>query len=508
MTTKLSEGATRVPTRVALITCAAFPELPVDERLLLEPLAARGVIATIAVWDDPAVDWDAFDLAVLRSPWDYSARRDEFVAWASTVPRLVNPATVVAWNTDKRYLRELFRAGVPIVPTQWVTPGGRRWEPSLDLAQLTRSTEIVVKPAVSASARDTGRYDLSSGPHRDLAKEHVDRLIAAGRVVMVQPYLPEIDRYGETSLIFVGGAFSHAVRKGAVLAGPEGGHAGEPVMPRTPTTVELELAARTLDAAAQLGQTELLYARVDVVPGPDLTPLLLELEVTEPSLYLDQARDAADRLADHIADLASDFARQHRPVILDGESEEPAEAVRLPNGGRRLVLSWRSASELPAAVGPPASDPGQGGSIAAPVKEAPVAPLDASRHVDGSAATIVEGELAAQPVDEPIAPDHVSAGPPGARRGPLSDLLPETDASGSGQAGRRSSSNGVADAAAEAVAPKKASTRKPARPTPAAVDPPDGEVDRDNREEPADGDAPIVRVMGKRGRGGQFRSPR
>ncbi|MDL2335376.1 MAG: hypothetical protein QFC55_05035, partial [Chloroflexota bacterium] len=107
-------------TRIALATCAALPDLDPDEQLLLEPLRALGVEARAAVWDDATVDWAAFDLVVIRSTWEYASRRDEFVAWTRSVPRIVNPANVVAWNTDKHYLRDLAAAGVPVVPTDWI----------------------------------------------------------------------------------------------------------------------------------------------------------------------------------------------------------------------------------------------------------------------------------------------------------------------------------------------------------------------------------------------------
>ena len=117
---------------VALVTSSEFRELDADTRLLIAPLEARGVSVTPAVWDDPGVHWAGFDLAVIRSCWDYVPRRGEFVAWASRVKRQANPAEVIAWNTDKRYLADLADGGVPVVPTTWVNligglgwPGGR-----------------------------------------------------------------------------------------------------------------------------------------------------------------------------------------------------------------------------------------------------------------------------------------------------------------------------------------------------------------------------------------------
>ncbi|NJP32438.1 ATP-grasp domain-containing protein [Micromonospora thermarum] len=291
---------TRGEPRVALVTCAALPDLEDDDRLVVAPLAARGVTAVPVVWDDPAVDWAGYDLAVLRSPWDYMPRRDEFVAWAAAVPTLANPAEVIAWNTDKRYLDELSAAGVPTVPTAWVTPG-EEWE------LPGEHGEYVLKPSVSAGSQDTGRYDLADPEHRDLAREHVRRLGAAGRVTMVQPYLSAVDTAGESALLFLAGpgglAFSHAIRKGAMLTGPDLGVDGlykpEAITARTATAEQLAVAEKTL-AAVPGGPDRLLYARVDLIPGADGSPVLVELELTEPSLFLGYADGAPERLAEAI----------------------------------------------------------------------------------------------------------------------------------------------------------------------------------------------------------------
>ncbi|MEH0934984.1 ATP-grasp domain-containing protein [Micromonospora psammae] len=291
---------TRGEPRVALITCSGLVDLDPDDRLVLAPLAARGVLADVAVWDDPAVDWSGYDLAVLRSPWDYALRRDEFVAWAATVPTLVNPVDVVRWNTDKRYLGELTAAGVPTVPTAWVLPG-ESWTLPADHG------EYVIKPAVSAGSQDTGRYDLADPEHRELAEAHVRRLADAGRVTMVQPYLAAVDTAGETALLFLAGprglTFSHAIRKGPMLTGPDLGVDGlykpEEITARAATPEQLAVAEQVL-AAVPGGAERLLYARVDLIPGPDGTPVLVELELTEPSLFIGYADGAPDRLADAI----------------------------------------------------------------------------------------------------------------------------------------------------------------------------------------------------------------
>jgi len=300
VTQQSNEEATREESRVALVTCAEIPLLDPDDQPLLDRLAAHGIVAEPAVWDDPRVDWDAYDLAVLRSPWDYAPRRAEFVAWARRVPRLANPADTVAWNTDKRYLADLAAAGVPVVPTTWVSPG-EVWHPPV-------SWEYVVKPAVGAGSLDTGRYKLTDAEHRALAEAHVARLQDAGRVVMIQPYLERVDAYGETALLYLAGpdglAYSHAVRKGPMLTGPDRGVDGlyraEEIVARTPTDAEREIGQRAL-AAIPGGTDGLLYARIDLIPGADDGPLLVELELTEPSLFLGHANGATQRLADAIA---------------------------------------------------------------------------------------------------------------------------------------------------------------------------------------------------------------
>jgi hypothetical protein len=287
-----------IPPRVAFVTCAPVPDLDPDDRLAAEALGGRGVHVEPAVWDDPTVDWAGYDLAVLRSTWDYADRRDEFVRWAAAVPRLANPADVVAWNTDKTYLRELAAAGLPVVPTRWLTPGTPY--------HLPDRGEWVLKPSISCGSRDTGRYELSSPEHRRLAGRLVDRLLAADRTVMVQPYLAAIDAVGETALIHVEGSLSHAIRKGALLHGPHLGnnalYSTEQIDARAATAAEREVAQAVL-AEVPGGPDRLLYARVDLIPAPDGTPTLLELELTEPSLFLAHATGAPDRLASAVARL-------------------------------------------------------------------------------------------------------------------------------------------------------------------------------------------------------------
>lgn len=292
------------------MTCREFADLDVDDRLLIPELAALGIDAEPAVWDDATVDWDRYDLAVVRSTWDYVDRRDEFLRWAASVPRLANSASTIRWSTDKRYLRDLEAGGLPVVPTTWLEPG--------DPAELAATGVVIIKPSVGAGSRDAGRFDLA-GPERELADKHVRRLQERGETVMIQPYLDAVESAGETAMLFAGGRFSHAIRKEALLHGPDVAVRAlfrpEVISPRTPAAAELKVAEQVLAGVRAHVPDPPLYARVDVLPGPPAgasgpgddfsgsaagaggRPVLLELELAEPSLFLRHDSGAAARFA-------------------------------------------------------------------------------------------------------------------------------------------------------------------------------------------------------------------
>jgi hypothetical protein len=284
-------------TRVALATCAALPDLDDDERLSLEPLGTLGIEAVPAIWDDPAVDWSSFDLVVVRNTWDYTERLDAFLSWARTVPRLANPAAVLAWNTDKRYLGELAEHGLPVVPTRFVAPGEPFAAPDED-----GCGEIVVKPTVAAGSKGAGRFGADE---RDAAIAHLAALHAAGATAMVQPYVSGVDHGGETAVLYLGGTYSHAARKAALLlpgAAPSAvPFLAEEIAPRAASPAERALADRVVAFVSERFGPP-LYARVDLLPGPDGTPLIVEVELTEPSLFLGFDDGAPGRLAAAIAE--------------------------------------------------------------------------------------------------------------------------------------------------------------------------------------------------------------
>ncbi|HYI22699.1 MAG TPA: hypothetical protein VEX62_08700 [Candidatus Limnocylindrales bacterium] len=293
--------------RIALVTCATLPDLDPDDQRLIEPLRARGADPVPAVWDDTSVDWDAFDLAVIRNTWDYPARRDEFVAWARSVPRLANPAPVIEWNTDKHYLTDLAAAGLPVVPTVWLADATET---------LPETGTHVLKPAVGAGSVDAARFSLGDRHEAALARRHARRLLDAGQTVMVQPYVEAIETRGETGVIFVGGQFSHAIGKGAMLSSQRQAEAGglyleETIVARDPTADELSLAQRAIEAAPA-GPDGLVYARIDLVPGANANPLIMELELTEPSLFMKTTPGSEELFADAIVAAAERARRSGR----------------------------------------------------------------------------------------------------------------------------------------------------------------------------------------------------
>jgi len=282
-----------VPPRVAIATCAELPEPDADSRLLLDALRERGLGPAMAVWsEEPADGWDAFDAVVVRATWDYPAAPERFLRWARAIgDRLHNPPDVIAWNIDKRYLFDLERAGLPVV-------AGALLEPRAEVA--FPGGKFVVKPAISGGAKDTAVYD--GARHAD-ARAHVGALHGAGRAVLVQPYLAQVESEAETAIIFIDGEVSHSMRKEPLLALDQAEVAGlyrqETMSRRDAEPDILALARRALDDVTQrFGR--LLYARVDVLRDDAGAPVILEVELVEPSLFLDYAPTCASVLADAI----------------------------------------------------------------------------------------------------------------------------------------------------------------------------------------------------------------
>ena len=293
---------------IALVTAHEARALDEDLPPLVAALQALGAEVDTPSWDDPAIDWSRYDASVIRSTWDYADRIDEFLGWAERVDartRLCNPPAVLRWNTDKHYLRDLARAGVPVVPTRFVEPGEapgdvlasflRGGTDALSVGCVDRFDEFVVKPAVGAGSRDAARYRWEEVLR---ATNHLARLLEAGRSVLLQPYLPRVDEVGETALIHVDGRFSHAFRKAALLRLGGGLVTGlfapEEISARQPGADELAVSAA---ACAVIVGGPTLYARVDLIRDGEGRPVVLELELAEPSLYFKFSAGSAERFA-------------------------------------------------------------------------------------------------------------------------------------------------------------------------------------------------------------------
>jgi glutathione synthase/RimK-type ligase-like ATP-grasp enzyme len=278
--------------RVAFVSCEALPELTSDDRLALDLLAARGHDTRAVVWTDASVDWAAFDVIVLRSCWDYHLRPRDFAAWLDRIADLraplENSVALSRWNMEKGYLHDLEQRGVPVVPTRWLEPGS-----PLSLAELRTSTgwtDIVVKPAISATAWRLFRLpaDVETWPPELAQALEVQRFLA-------QPFQDAIIA-GEWSLVFFDGRYSHAVlkrpRAGDFRVQNDYGGSAEP---GPPPAGMIAAAVRVLDTLPERP----LYARVD---GVDTAGglVLLELELLEPALFLATDAAAAARFVDAI----------------------------------------------------------------------------------------------------------------------------------------------------------------------------------------------------------------
>lgn len=268
-----------------MLTAESLPHDDLDTALLAAALHERGVQATVLVWSDVSKWPTDADLAVVRTTWDYTFRRDEFlqVLEAATVP-VANPMAMLRWNSHKGYLVDLAAAGVPVIPTVLIRRGDPAELPDIDAAR------IIVKPTIAAGARGVGLFDAGT----PAATEHLADLLT--RVdVLVQPFEPSVHD-GERSLLFFGGHYSHAIRKVPAVGDFRvhtryGGHQ----LAHEPTTAELAVAQAALDCVA----ADLLYARVDLV-GTAAAPLVMELELIEPEVFLPMADGSADRFAEAV----------------------------------------------------------------------------------------------------------------------------------------------------------------------------------------------------------------
>jgi hypothetical protein len=277
-------------TDFTFITYRDLPDLDPDDRLATDILRERGFSVRPAVWDDPAIAWADAGICVLRSTWDYNTRHVAFCEWAERVAgvtRLYNPIELVRWNVHKRYLEELARRGVPVVPTYWLRRGTTA--DLRDVLDRTGWRDAVAKPAIGLATHGVKR--ISAGAS---SQAHLDALLRE-HDVLVQPFVSSVISYGERALVFINGTYSHAVRKKAFQALAPAGLEDE--APVEATAAEIDVGKAALRALPQAP----LYARIDVVSDEKGDPLVIELELVEPSLFLGMHPRAPERFADALA---------------------------------------------------------------------------------------------------------------------------------------------------------------------------------------------------------------
>jgi len=291
---------------VVFLTYNGLPQGDADDLLVLDQLSANGL--TVSVLDWRTIQPDKLDsrLVVLRSTWDYHHFYNQFIDWvaiASNHSLLLNSAELVRWNSNKKYLLQLQAAGIPIAPTVYIEQNNAAAIDTIALRnilaqpQIVQARDLIIKPAIGLSTYGVKRFSIDrSGPGP--LEHHIVELSAHG-AVLIQPYLDAVEKYGERSLVFIGGAFSHSVRKAAFQKMAAAGEAGETAVLASPE--EIAFAENVLQQLKVIKNcSNPLYARVDIVPDQNGRLLLLELELIEPSLFLAMAPRASDRFAQAI----------------------------------------------------------------------------------------------------------------------------------------------------------------------------------------------------------------
>lgn len=281
---------------ITFVTCDRLPNLDPDDLPVLELLRGRGWHCGIAVWNNPSIDWANAGVVLLRSTWDYHLHYDEFLKWAKQRrAHLINSFDLVSWNSKKLYLLNLQQKGIATVPTAVLPHAASSEQLNVAFDKLPWR-DIIIKPSVGLSTYGVKRVLLDQPESRRLGLDHALHL-SANNDVLVQPFLPAVDEYGERSLSFFNGQFSHAVRKSSFQKLAIAGQAGETSV--IATTKEIETARKALSVLPEIP----VYARVDLIPDGKGQVLLMELELIEPSLFIRFDEEASARFADVLDNL-------------------------------------------------------------------------------------------------------------------------------------------------------------------------------------------------------------
>lgn len=284
---------TSITKKIALLTYSDEPNLTESDVLLKDALEKKGFQVEATPWDNSEIDWTSFDLLILRSCWNSHLKIQEYRSWLDKIQalqlQLLNPFEIVKWNTSKRYLKDLEKLGVSIVPTEIIIQNEK-----FDLQTVTKEKNwktIVIKPAIGASAFGVEKFEDEM---LDEATTYVNKILQHSDAV-IQPLIPEISQ-GEISFVFIGGEFTHAVAKI-----PKPGEYRSNYEYRSheiKVTVDQEMIEQAKSVLVQL-KSDLLYARVDGVVK-DGKLLIMELEVIDPHLFFDLEPKAAEMMAEEI----------------------------------------------------------------------------------------------------------------------------------------------------------------------------------------------------------------
>ncbi len=284
--------------KIAAITCKHLPNGVADDQPLFQQIRQLGIEVDVVGWQADT-DWSVYDACLLRSVWDYHEQMAAFTAWLETtsqVSHLINHSDLVRWNSNKNYLQELQSFGVTVAPTAWL-----RQSDDFDLAHWTSehpAPKYFLKPVVGADSSGTCRFTPdANGLHA--AKQHLSVWLPQVDM-MLQPYLSSVETFGETSLIYFNGCFSHAVRKIPV----KGDFRVQDTFGATdisyqPNGIEMALAKACLEYISDTYQPA-VYARLDFL-HEDGAVYLNEAELIEPSLFFNHDDRAAPRFAAAIA---------------------------------------------------------------------------------------------------------------------------------------------------------------------------------------------------------------
>jgi hypothetical protein len=257
-----------------------------EDALLLDFLMQRGLDVSLQIWDDPCVNWQDYDLVVLKSTWDYHNKYGAFLLWLEQLQtwdiKVCNPTNIIKWNSHKRYLCEVQQKGLKVVPSAY----------PIDIVHIMdcylkfETDEIVIKPCISAGAQDTIRI------HKDVFEQHREKIenLLKTTDMIIQPYIREIEQ-GEWSFLFFGGKFSHSVLKTPKPNDFRVQHYhGGQISSRK---VSEQLVRDQITPYVTNFATNCLFARVDGVFIDEIFHLM-ELELIEPYLFLDASEIALE----------------------------------------------------------------------------------------------------------------------------------------------------------------------------------------------------------------------